>query len=93
LYRDQVDVPDDLDYPRGSNRARNTFTLLAEIRKQALKRAEPAIYALMVFDCAMLQLGGLAWPCGNKITHPPDAALLGTLTGNWLRQVAPEFFG
>jgi hypothetical protein len=85
LYRDQVDVPDDLDFTQGSNRARNTFKLLAEIRKQALKRADPCIYALMVFDCAMLQLGGLAWPSGNKITHPPDAALLGTLTASWLR--------
>jgi hypothetical protein len=93
LYRNQVDLPDDLDYTQGPNRARNTFKLLAEIRKQALKQADPSIYALMVFDCAMLQLGGLAWPSRNKITHPQDAALLGTLTANWLRQVAPEFFG
>jgi CheY-like chemotaxis protein len=92
LYCDPVDVLDDLDYTQGSNRARNTFKLLAEIRKQALKRAAPSLYALMVFDCAMLQLGGLAWHSANKITHPPDAALLASLTANWLQQVAPEFF-
>jgi hypothetical protein len=70
LYRDQVDVPDDLDYTQGSNRARNTFKLLAEIRKQALKRADPCIYALMVFDCAMLQLGGMAWPSWEQNLSP-----------------------
>ena len=93
LYHDQVDVPDDLDYTQGSSRARNTLKLLAEIRKQVLKRAEPSIYALMVFDCALIQLAGLAWRYGNKISHPPDAALLASLTANWLRRVAPELFG
>jgi Ser/Thr protein kinase RdoA (MazF antagonist) len=93
LYHDQADVPDDLDYTQGSSRARNTLKLLAEIRKEVLTRAEPSIYALMVFDCALIQLGGLAWRYGNKISHPPDAALLGTLTANWLRRIAPEFFG
>ncbi len=93
LYRDQVDVSEDLDFTHGSNRARNTLKLLAEIRKQALRRAKPSIYALMVFDCTLLQLAGLAWPSGNKITHPPDAARLASLTTNWLQRVAPEFFG
>jgi len=93
LYRDKVDIPDDLDFAHGSNRARNTLNLLAEIRKQALRRAKPSIYALMVFDCALIQLAGLAWPSGNKICHPADAALLASLTANWLRRVAPEFFG
>jgi hypothetical protein len=92
LYRDQVDVPEALDFTHGSNRARNTLKLLAEIRKHALKRAKPSIYALMVFDCGMVQLGGPAWPSGNKITHPPDAAHLASLTANWLQQVAPDFF-
>jgi CheY-like chemotaxis protein len=93
FYGDRVDVPDDPDVTQGSNRARSTLKLIAEIRKQALKRAKPSIYALMVFDCAMLQLGGLAWPYGNKITHPPNAARLASLTASWLRRVAPEFFG
>lgn len=93
LYHDKVDIPEDLDFTHGSNRARNTLKLLAEIRKQALKRAEPPIYALMVFDCTLIQLAGLAWPSRNKISHPTDAALLASLTANWLRRVAPGFFG
>jgi hypothetical protein len=93
LSRDRVDILDDLDYARGPNRAGDTLKLLTEIRRQALTRAEASIYALMVFDCALIQLGGLAWRSGNKIPHPPDAALLASLAGNWLQQVAPEFFG
>ena len=93
LYRDKVDVPQDLDFTQGSNRARNTLKLLTEIRKQALERAESSIYALMVFDCTLIQLAGLAWPSGNKIYHPADVALLASLTANWLRSVAPRFFG
>jgi hypothetical protein len=92
LYTNQVDVSEHLDFIHGSNRARNTLKLIAEIRKQALTRAKPSIYALMVFDCALLQLGGLAWRSGNKITHPPDAAFLSSLTASWLRRVAAEFF-
>lgn len=92
FYRDQVDVHGDLDFTHSSNRARNTVKLLLEIRKQALKRAKPSIYALMAFDCTLLQLGGLAWRSGNKSSYPADAALLASLTANWPRRVAPEFF-
>jgi hypothetical protein len=48
-------------------------------------------YALMVFDCAMLQLGGLAVQSrGNKIANPHDAVRLAELVANWLVSVAPE---
>lgn len=39
---------------------------------------------------ALLQLGGLAWPSRNKISHPADAALLISLAVNWLRRVKCE---
>jgi hypothetical protein len=45
----------------------------------------------MVFDCAMLQLGGLAVQSrGNKIANPQDAVRLAELAANWLLSVAPE---
>ena len=93
LYGDSVDTPQALDYTHGSNRARNTLKLIAELRKQVLLKTTPFIYALMVFDCTLIQLAGLAWHSGNKISHPADAALLASLTANWLQSIAPRFFG
>jgi hypothetical protein len=60
LYRDQVDVADDLDFTQGSDRTGNTPKPPAEVAKQALMRTKPLVYALMVFDCALLRLGGLS---------------------------------
>ena len=46
----------------------------------------------MVFDFAMLQLGGLAVQSrGNKITNLQDAVHSADLTANWLTKLAPEF--
>ena len=69
----------------------NAFKLIREIRKQVLQRNQISAYALMVFDCAMLQLGGLAVQSrGNKIASPQDAVRLAQLAANWLSSVAPE---
>ena len=93
MYDDFVVAPENMSLGDGSDRNRNTLKFIAEIRKHALKRACGTIYALMVFDAAIMQLGGLAYEVsGNKITNPTDAALLGTLVADWLRRVAPEFF-
>ena len=46
----------------------------------------------MVFDNALMQLGGLYFQVSsNKIRDPRDAARLATLTATWLRRIAPEF--
>jgi CheY-like chemotaxis protein len=94
LYVDSVVPPGDLDFGEGTNRQRNTLRLIAEIREQAASAVEDVrLYALMVFDIAMLQLGGLELgSSGNKICFPPDAATLASLAARWLRRVAPEFF-
>lgn len=88
LYDVSVPAPETLDFSRGTDQARNTLKLIAEIRAQALKRAELPVYALMVFDHAMIQLGGLHFGVScNKIASPTDAVRLSALAARWLRDV------
>jgi len=78
----------------GSTRAGNTLKFIVDLRRLAVDRAvDPRVYALMVFDNALMQLGGL-WlgSSVNKIRIPSDAAYLAGLTSKWLRRMAPEFF-
>jgi len=93
FYRDSVEPPADIDFTAGTNRARNTLSLLVEIRKQALAQTTPAVYALMVYDQALVQLGGLEWLSGNKICNPSDAVHLVWLTAQWLPRVASQLLG
>lgn len=70
---------------------KNSLKLIREIRHQVLQKNQISSYALMVFDCAMLQLGGLTVQSrGNKIANPKDAVRLAELAANWLSSVAPE---
>jgi len=70
---------------------RNTLKLILQIRQYVVQKNQIQAYALMVFDCAMLQLGGLAVQSrGNKIANPHDAVRLAELTASWLVSVAPE---
>jgi len=65
-------------------RMRNTYDLVREVRDAASSRADGSIYSLMVFDQALIQLGGLSWGLsGNKISDPRDAARLLIFTANW----------
>jgi hypothetical protein len=94
LYRDSIAPPGEIDFETGSTRARNTLKLIVDLRRLAVDRAgDPRVYALMVFDNALMQLGGL-WlgSSVNKIRIPSDAAYLAGLTSKWLRRMAPEFF-
>jgi hypothetical protein len=71
--------------------ARNTLQLIQEIRRHALKMNESPVYALMVFDCAMIQLGGLVIQSRqNKIANPASAIKLAELAAKWLLFIAPE---
>jgi CheY-like chemotaxis protein len=68
-----------------SDLARNTIRLITSLRLKALEQADLFVYKLMVFDNALIQLGGLAFgPSCNKITNAKDAALLVGLTARWL---------
>lgn len=66
----------------------NTQTLIQEIRKQ-IPADDLRLYALMVLDAALVQLGGLAFDVArNKISDPSDAALLAALATKWYRRVS-----
>jgi CheY-like chemotaxis protein len=73
---------------------RNTYELIREIRRQALEIGDLKTYALMVFDCAMLQVGGLGVQGhGNKIRNPRAALLLADLAAVWISSLAPNLVG
>lgn len=92
-YDSAVDLPEDIGDSASSDVAHNTLRMIREIRQQALKRSTAEVYALMVFDIAVMQLWGLAYTVSrNKIKNPEDAALLATFASAWLRQVAPGLF-
>ena len=91
LFVESVSSSGALDFTTGGRRARNTLRLIAEIRKQVLQMADPQIYALMLFDHALIQLGGLIFRSKNKITNPLDAVSLTAHAVNLLTAVAPEW--
>lgn len=93
FYANATDVPNlPNDSGAWTNTAQNTFRLLCEIRKQALQMNKLQIYALMVFDCAMIQLGGLVVQSRvNKIGNPKEAVFVVDLIAKWLFAIAPEF--
>lgn len=92
LYtNDDIDVPVPLDLSEWSDVERNTFELVREIRKPVLQISDLVNYAIVVFDCAMMQLGGLmVQSLGNKITNPEDAVVLTGFAARWLRLVRPN---
>ncbi|HEY3411904.1 MAG TPA: hypothetical protein VGM51_02490 [Armatimonadota bacterium] len=88
-------LPADLGFVRedATSRQRNSASLVYEIRQRVLERVSPEVYALMVFDNALMQLGGLDFQVSrNKITLPSDAALLAALAAGWLIRVSPQWF-
>lgn len=92
LYREEADTIDEQQVAAWSDRERNTWHLVREIRRVTLSLTTPAIYALMVYDAALLQLGGLAFgTANNKITRPRDAAQLASLAARWLQMQVPEW--
>ena len=87
LYDTFVMPPETFNSGTGSDLLRNTRELIASIRRHAAHSHE-AEYALMVYDVAMLQLGGLAIEVsGNKISDPVEAALLAGLIAKWYRRI------
>lgn len=92
-YEADVLFAEDAINNAASDLAANTLRLIREIRAQALKRATPEIYALMVFDIATRQLWGLSFSVSrNKIKNPTSAARLASLASGWLRRNACQYF-
>lgn len=93
LYGDRVDPPENLDLANGTFQARNTRAFIAELRKKASGMCDAAVYALSVFDHALMELSGMAYQSSrNKIAVPSDAARLAAISAGWLRRVAPSWF-
>jgi len=57
-----------------------------------LQISEEKIYALMLFDHALIQVGGIPFQSRNKIVNFGDGVLLAYFAGALLRRVAPEWF-
>jgi hypothetical protein len=93
LYESYVIPPDSVDAIASPDIVRNTRQLVAVIRRR-VGISHSAVYALMVFDVALLQVGGLAIErSGNKIADPSEAVLLAQLAARWYRRVRREGIG
>jgi len=70
-------------------RGSNTHRFIVELRAQALRRATADVYAILLFDEALMQLGGLDFGSSyNKIYHPPDSAYLAALAAGLVTRTA-----
>jgi hypothetical protein len=93
LYGDSVEPPKGLDVTTGTSQVRNTKAFIAEVRRKALGLCEAPVYALSIFDHALMELAGMAFQSTrNKIAVPSDAARLAAMSAAWLRRVAPDWF-
>ena len=82
-----ADSSHDCTFP--SARGGNTHRFILELREQALRRASPDVYAILLFDEALMQLGGLDFGSSyNKIHHPPDSAYLAALAAGLVLRTA-----
>jgi len=83
-----AEILDELFGPRTSaaeSSPRTTF--VRGLRSGCLTDGDPEwlVYAVLLFDQALVQLGGLAFTVsGNKIHNPQDAALLAACVSKWL---------
>lgn len=71
-------------------RTRNTLRMLQHLRDRAIGLSRPDVYAVAVFDAALMQVGGLdIQPSRNKIGNPADAARLATAVARWVNTILP----
>jgi CheY-like chemotaxis protein len=68
--------------------ARDIVEFIQALREAAKPWNDPQIYALMVFDFVLIQVGGLAFGSyGNKIVDQQSAAYLLAVVGEWYRRI------
>jgi hypothetical protein len=75
-----------------SERGQNTRSLIAGLRRAAAAYpdAPEVVYAISVFDHALIQLGGLDFAVSrNKIRDPEHAAELAARAAHWIEMVCP----
>jgi CheY-like chemotaxis protein len=69
--------------------AKDIVEFIQALREAAKTWNEPEIYALMVFDFVLIQVGGLAFGSyGNKVVDQLSAAYLLAVVGEWYRRVS-----
>jgi hypothetical protein len=67
---------------------KNTLALISAVRQEALAEAKEEIYAVLLMDQALIQLGGLAFDSTqNRIRRPLEAGRLVTLLAAWLTRL------
>ena len=72
---------------------RRTAILIAAIRQQVEKCKNHETYPIVLFDTALLQLGGLVvQPKRNKICQPQEASALAAWIATWLKRSKPSLF-
>jgi CheY-like chemotaxis protein len=92
LYETAEILVDPTPPPDLSDRASNTWTLIAEIRRCAMDCPDVSkfVYAITVFDHSLIQLGGLAFAVShNKIRDPEQAAALAGRIAHWIELISP----
>ena len=68
--------------------AKDIVDFIQALREAANPWNDPEIYALMVFDFVLIQVGGLAFGSyGNRIVDQPSAAYLLAVVGEWYRRI------
>ncbi|HUV69349.1 MAG TPA: hypothetical protein VMW15_06775 [Terracidiphilus sp.] len=68
--------------------AKDIVDFIQALREAAKPWNDPEIYALMVFDFVLIQVGGLAFGSyGNRIVDQQSAVYLLAVVGDWYRRV------
>lgn len=94
LYGQEISIPETaVNTLRASDRAVATVHLIRELREHVLAAGMGELYALAVFDQMLIQLGGLKYPSGNKVSRFDDVPLLADLVSHWFRVVADGVLG
>lgn len=84
-------VPDNIEGATQLASVQNTLQFIVALRRRVEQQGKVESYALMVFDVALMQLGGLTiQPSRNKIIDGALCHALARAVCRWLLRVAPE---
>jgi hypothetical protein len=90
LYNNSILGENTLRYGSCSNLARNIICFINEFRKHIVTDSNKDVYALLVFDTVLIELGGLFQHSSfNKINNPSIALKLGDAIAEWVKNCVP----
>jgi len=91
LYRSSDPLTKDSASAMADPVGEKVVEFIRAIREAAASWNDWDVYSLMVFDFALLQLGGLAYgSSGNKISDPVSAVYLLAVVADWHKRLAGE---